>query len=207
MALSVEARFAPSDYAAMNSAPHADRDDESLVKAAQHGDRAAFGQLYQRYAHMVHGILLARVPGMAAEDLVHDVFVKVLPRMKSLRDTSRFGPWLASIARNRAMDFHRRAKPNSRFDDQIGNIDAAQYSASSMAMEDGLALLNALRNLPETYREPLVLRFVEGMTGPEIAARTGLTAGSVRVNLHRGMQLLREKWQGHKPRVGNENKA
>ena len=191
----------------MNSAPHADRDDESLVKAAQHGDRAAFGQLYQRYAHMVHGILLARVPGMAAEDLVHDVFVKVLPRMKSLRDTSRFGPWLASIARNRAMDFHRRAKPNSRFDDQIGNIDAAQYSASSMAMEDGLALLNALRNLPETYREPLVLRFVEGMTGPEIAARTGLTAGSVRVNLHRGMQLLREKWQGHKPRVGNENKA
>jgi RNA polymerase sigma-70 factor (ECF subfamily) len=204
VALSVEARFAQPDYPATNAAPHADRDDESLVKAAQHGDRAAFGQLYQRYARMVHGILLARVPVMAAEDLVHDVFVKVLPRMKSLRETSRFGPWLASIARNRAMDFHRRAKPNSPFDDQIGNIDAAQHSGSSMAMEDAMALLNALRDLPETYREPLVLRFVEGMSGPEIAARTGLTPGSVRVNLHRGMQLLREKWQGHKPRVGNE---
>jgi RNA polymerase sigma-70 factor, ECF subfamily len=47
--------------------------------------------------------------------------------------------------------------------------------------------------LPEAYRETLVLRLVEGMTGPEIAARTGLTAASVRVNLHRGMKLLRER--------------
>jgi RNA polymerase sigma-70 factor, ECF subfamily len=47
--------------------------------------------------------------------------------------------------------------------------------------------------LPEAYRETLILRLVEGMTGPEIAARTGLSHGSVRVNLHRGMQQLREK--------------
>lgn len=44
---------------------------------------------------------------------------------------------------------------------------------------------------PEAYRETLLLRLVEGLTGPEIAERTGLTAGSVRVNLHRGMALLR----------------
>jgi len=53
-----------------------------------------------------------------------------------------------------------------------------------------------IRNLPEAYREPLVLRLVEGMTGPEIAERTGLTAGSVRVNLHRGYALLRERLAG-----------
>jgi RNA polymerase sigma-70 factor (ECF subfamily) len=53
-------------------------------------------------------------------------------------------------------------------------------------------VLAAIRRLPEAYREPLILRLVEGMTGPEIAARTGLTAGSVRVNLHRGMHMLRE---------------
>jgi len=50
-----------------------------------------------------------------------------------------------------------------------------------------------LRTLPETYRESLTLRLVEGMTGPEIAARLGLTHGSVRVNLHRGMRMLRER--------------
>ena len=54
-------------------------------------------------------------------------------------------------------------------------------------------VLDAVRSLPETYRETLILRLVEGMTGPEIAARTGMTHGSVRVNLHRGMEQLRAK--------------
>jgi RNA polymerase sigma-70 factor (ECF subfamily) len=57
---------------------------------------------------------------------------------------------------------------------------------------DALEVLDLIRHLPEAYREPLVLRLVEGMTGPEIARRTGLTADSVRVNLCRGMKMLRE---------------
>jgi RNA polymerase sigma-70 factor (ECF subfamily) len=190
----------------VNTATRMDFDEEPLVCAAQAGDRAAFGQLYQRYARMVHGVLLARVPVSAAEDLVQDVFLQVLPRMKSLRDTSRFAPWLAAIARNRAMDFHRHAKPAAPFEEQIGTIEAGQPSNSNVGVEDGMALLNALRELPEAYREPLILRFVEGMTGPEIAERTGLTHGSVRVNLHRGMQMLREKWQGCQARMENEKR-
>ena len=61
------------------------------------------------------------------------------------------------------------------------------------AEHEAARMLEAVRSLPEAYRETLVLRLVEGMTGPEIAARTGMTAASVRVNLHRGMKLLREK--------------
>jgi RNA polymerase sigma-70 factor (ECF subfamily) len=191
-----------TDWPAVNNATCEDSDDETLVKAAQHGDRSAFGLLYQHYVRMVHGILLSRVPSMAAEDLVHDVFLQALPRMKSLRDTSRFGPWLAAIARNRAMDFHRRAKPDSALDDQVASIEGSHRS--EIAVEDGITLLNTVRELPEAYREPLILRFVEGMTGPEIAARTGLTPGSVRVNLHRGMRLLRETWQRHERRMEDE---
>jgi len=52
-------------------------------------------------------------------------------------------------------------------------------------------VLDCVRKLPDAYRETLVLRLVEGFTGPEIAERTGLTHGSVRVNLTRGMALLR----------------
>jgi RNA polymerase sigma-70 factor (ECF subfamily) len=59
--------------------------------------------------------------------------------------------------------------------------------------DDGAAILGMIRGLPEAYRETLILRLVEGLTGPEIAERTGLTPGSVRVNLHRGMHMLREK--------------
>ncbi len=70
----------------------------------------------------------------------------------------------------------------------------AESRTTNNADEREAALILAVvRALPEPYREPLILRLVEGMTGPEIAARTGLTHGSVRVNLCRGMQLLREK--------------
>jgi RNA polymerase sigma-70 factor (ECF subfamily) len=59
-------------------------------------------------------------------------------------------------------------------------------------------VLAIIQRLPESYREPLVLRLVEGMTGPEIAARTGLAPDSVRVNLCRGMKLLRDQLEGQR---------
>ena len=65
-------------------------------------------------------------------------------------------------------------------------------SAAHSAL-DARTALAAVRSLPEAYRETLVLRLVEGMTGPEIAERTGMTPDSVRVNLCRGMKMLREK--------------
>ena len=197
MAITAGARFAALQWSSANTAGGMDAGDEALVRAAQHGDRAAFGQLYQRYVRMVHGILLARVPTASAEDLVHDVFLQALRSLKGMREVSRFGPWLAAIARNCATDFHRCAKPNDSLDDQPRAFEALENPQREIAIEDSIALLNAVRELPEVYRETLVMRFVEGMTGPEIAAHTGLTHGSVRVNLHRGMQMLREKWQGY----------
>jgi len=170
--------------------------DDSLVRAAQHGDRAAFGLLYARYSGMVHGILLARVPFSDVDDLVQDVFLQALPRLATLREVSRFPGWLASIARNRATDFHRRTKPTDEFDEETTSAQsgtpAPSANHSSHSSAEAHAVLEAIRSLPDAYREPLILRLVEGMTGPEIAARTGLTHGSVRVTLHRGMQQLRE---------------
>lgn len=169
--------------------------DEAIVRAAQLGDRSAFGLLYSRYARMVHGILLSRVPPSDVDDLVQDVFLQALPRLSSLRDVSKFPGWLAAIARNRATDFHRRAKPLDELPSDVPEESAAPTPAippHSHSRTEAHAALDAILFLPETYRETLILRLVEGMTGPEIAARTGLTHGSVRVNLHRGMQQLRE---------------
>jgi len=160
-------------------------DDLTLVGAARQGDRAAFGQLYRRFAPMVHGILLARVPHQEADDLVQDVFLSALRRLSMLRDDASFPAWLAAIARNRANDHHRRA---------VETIELSESVASGCASgREALAVLDAICALPEAYREPLILRLVEGMTGNEIAARTGLTPASVRVNLHRGMKQLRVK--------------
>src|SRR4051794_18768956 len=158
-------------------------EDDGLVRAAVEGDRSAFGELYVRYARMVHGILLARVPSKDAEDLVQDVFMSAMRQLRGLRTEAAFRGWLCAIARNRAMDYFRR----SRESEPIEELPAPRGAAN-----DAFLVLDAIRGLPEAYRETLILRLVEGMTGPEIAGRTGLTPDSVRVNLCRGMKMLRE---------------
>jgi len=156
-----------------------------LVKAVLEGDREGFAQLYDLYAPLVHGILLARVPRTEVADLVQDIFLHAFKKLHTLRDGAAFGPWIAMIARNRATDFYRSSRPTLEVTEQTAIAKPPNRTATE--------ILDLIRSLPEAYREPLVLRFVEGMTGPEIAARTGLTAPSVRVNLHRGLKLLREK--------------
>jgi RNA polymerase sigma-70 factor (ECF subfamily) len=156
-----------------------------LVRAVLEGDRDGFNELYGLYAPLVHGILLARVPRAEVDDLVQDIFLHAFKKLHTLRDGSAFGPWIAMIARNRAVDFHRRSRETVEINDDLRGSDTHDSRATE--------ILELIRNLPEAYRETLVLRLVEGMTGPEIAARTGLTAASVRVNLHRGIKLLRER--------------
>ncbi len=156
-----------------------------LVSAALEGDREGFGRLYGLYAPLVHGILLARVPRAEVDDLVQDIFLHAFRKLSTLRDRAAFGPWIAMIARNRAIDFHRRTRETVEITDDMGGSNTSDSRATE--------ILELIRSLPDAYRETLVLRLVEGMTGPEIAERTGLTPASVRVNLHRGMKLLRQK--------------
>src|SRR5215218_6085865 len=84
-------------------------DDGKLARAAQDGDRTAFTVLYERYARMIHGLLLSRVPRGDVDDLVQDVFLTAWSRLGGLREPAAFGGWLATIARNRATDFHRQS--------------------------------------------------------------------------------------------------
>jgi RNA polymerase sigma-70 factor (ECF subfamily) len=182
----VSSALSPPATAARFSPKHAS-EDARLVEQAARGDETAFARLYERYARIVHGILLARVGPSDAEDLVQEVFFTAWHRLASLRDAGAFGGWLAMIARNRATDHHRRDQRCEELPDHLEARDA------TAARTEAAAILDVIRTLPDAYRETLVYRLVEGMTGPEIAARTGLTAASVRVNLRRGMKLLREK--------------
>lgn len=167
----------------------------ALIRAAQRGDRAAFGRLYEQYEPVVHGILIARVPYDEAEDLMQDVFIKAMQQLSSLREPGAFCSWLITMARRVAMDFLRSRRSTT-------DLSAAPEQVSTLATE-ARQILATIQRLPEAYRETLVLRLVEGMTGPEIAARTGLTPDSVRVNLCRGMKVLRECLKGTR-RFDNE---
>jgi RNA polymerase sigma-70 factor (ECF subfamily) len=161
------------------------------VRAAQAGDRDAFGELYARFARFVHAILLARVPPDAAPDLAQEVFLQAWTSLGSLREPAAFGGWVGALARHRAIDFVRRVPMEVELSDR--SLPHAQPDAQYEAAE----ALAAIHDLPEAYREPLLLRLVEGCSGREIAALCGLTEDSVRVNLHRGFKLLRERLGTH----------
>ena len=178
------------DRALAHAPEPGDPDDAALVAAARGGERAAFGALYRRHARLVQAVLLARVPPDGVEDLLQDVFLQAMDRLSSLRDDAAFASWIATIARRRAADWRRRRR------DTVELSENMPSRSHEMERNEAEAAIAAIAALPEAYRETLMLRLVAGLDGPTIAARTGLTHGSVRVNLHRGAALLRERLGG-----------
>lgn len=160
------------------------RPETALVDRIREGDETAFAELYRKFAPLVHGVVLARVPYDEAQDIVQDVFIAAYKNIGNLRESEKVGAWLASIARNLAVEYYRRSKPTDELTDDIRGVRDRRNEAAEV--------LSAIRCLPEAYRETLVLRLVEGMSGNEIAERTGMRPDSVRVNLHRGMDMLRK---------------
>ena len=128
--------------------------------------------------------MLGQSPYQEVPDLIQDVFLTAWTRLTTLRDGRLFGSWVAAIARKSGPRHRRR---------HVALVEIGDVAGTGAPAAEALEALRAIAALPEAYRETLLLRYVEGMTGPEIALRTGLAEGSVRVNLHRGMKLLRER--------------
>jgi RNA polymerase sigma-70 factor (ECF subfamily) len=155
------------------------------VRQARAGDRAAWRRLHDRYAPVVHAVLLTRVDPVQADDLVQDTFLIALDKLEQLRDDAAFGGWLCAIARSQAHQHHRRTRSWS----PLSAVTSWVWPTPSVEAREAL---DAIRALPEAYQELMLMRLVEGMTGPEIAEALGRTPGSVRVSLHRGMAMLRD---------------
>lgn len=176
--------FAWPPAACERPAAVSERSLADLVVAARRGDRDAFAAIYERFAGAVHAVALARLRWSDCADVVQDVFLIAWERLPSVRDPAAFPGWLMTIARNRAVDHLRRPRAAD---------DPPDVAVEPTPTVEAREALVAIRELPAAYGEVLLMRLVEGMSGPEIAERTGLQPGSVRVNLHRGMKLLRER--------------
>jgi RNA polymerase sigma-70 factor (ECF subfamily) len=173
---------------AATSAPEIE-DLGPLIDRARTGDQGAFGELYRRFARVVHGIILSRIGPGEAEDVAQEVFASIFRKLGAVSDAATFPGWICAAARNAATDELRRRKRAVR----ATSLDAVDPAAPAADRERELRerVLARIQELPDAYRETLVLRLVEGLTGPEIAERTGLSPASVRVNLCRGMEKLR----------------
>jgi len=157
-----------------------------LVSAATGGDRDAFGVLHRRFRGMVHATVLVRLGPGEAEDAMQEAFVAAWLRLGELREPEAFGRWIQAIARRKATDRLRRRRATVPLPDSLPSTGAPVDLAP-----EAREVLAAIARLPSHLSEPLAMRLIEGMTGPEIATATGLTHGSVRVTLHRAMKQLR----------------
>lgn len=164
------------------------------MAAARAGDRKAWEAVWRRYGPVVHGVALARAGAEGADDLTQEVFIRAVREIGSLRDETRIGCWLAVMTRNLAASRRRSAwRAGLRLVGLAREGPSSRTGEAGEPVEEARRVLQEIRALPEAYQEALVLRLVEGLTGPQIAASLGMTHGSVRVNLCKGMELLRKR--------------
>jgi len=165
-----------------------------LFERCQRGESASLTEIYQRFAGVVHGIVLVAIGRQDVDDVTQEVFMKVHGSIATVRDRDALPGWICTIARNAARDHgrkrqrHESTRPLHLVEEPVAETVEDHPMERGELREQVLALI---RGLPESYRETLIMRLAEGLTGPQIAARTGMTHGSVRVNLSRGMAQLR----------------
>jgi RNA polymerase sigma factor (sigma-70 family) len=165
------------------------------MRAVRGGDVARLGVLFERY-HRPLFDFLARMTGdrAAAEDLVQDVFIRILKYRATFRDEGSFETWIFRIARNARADwFKARRAPDDVLD------EAADYASPAVATDDRLARENdvarlerALLLLREDKRELIILARYRGMKHEAIAELLGVEPGTVKVRIHRAVNELRE---------------
>ncbi len=180
----------------------------TLVESAQDGDRAAFEELVRRTSGLVYARLyLETGDPHRAEDLLQETLLTAYRSLPRLDEPKTFRAWLLKIAQNVAIDAARhdlrkkRAGPRSDARELDGVAGPQQPPDEEAAREElRTHVLSVLRSLPEDYRLPLTLRYISGADYETIQMQLGLTNGSLRGLLHRGLQLLRNKLEqnGHR---------
>jgi RNA polymerase sigma-70 factor, ECF subfamily len=167
-----------------------------MVTALKAGDQSAVAQLYDRYSAVVYAVAL-RVLGDAgaAEDVLQEVFLQ-LWRNPGAFDAARgsLAPWLAVIARNRAIDFLRKRKPEIDLEDVIISVapDLARDADRSRAAEKVRGVIGAM---PPPQRSALEMAYFEGMSHSEIASKTGEPLGTIKTRIRAGLIALRKAFQ------------
>jgi RNA polymerase sigma-70 factor (ECF subfamily) len=167
--------------------------DAALVSAIRAGDESAMAALYDRYSSIVYSVAL-RVLGDtgAAEDVLQEVFMQ-LWRNPAAFDSGRgnLAPWLAVIARNRAIDQIRKRPAMTDIEDVVISIepDMAGEAARSVAMEK---VRGTLGNMPAAQRTALEMAYFEGFSHTEIAEKTGEPLGTIKTRIRSGLLSLRK---------------
>jgi RNA polymerase sigma-70 factor (ECF subfamily) len=169
------------------------KDEAALITRIRGGDETAMGELYDRYSGVVYGVAL-RVLGdtMAAEDVLQEVFLQLWRNSQAFdAERGRLAPWLAVIARNRAID-RLRKRPMEEDISELPistGVNLEDEAAQKITVEKVRA---ELAQLPGAQRRALEMAYFEGLTHTEIADKIGEPLGTVKTRIRSGLLALRK---------------
>ncbi|GMV81560.1 MAG: hypothetical protein AMXMBFR7_27440 [Planctomycetota bacterium] len=172
--------------------------DEELVLQVERGIPGAFDVLMERYFNLVVGVAYSLLGDAdTARDVAQDAFLEAAKMLHTLRERNKFGNWLYGITRLRAIYVLRRKRMHRQAievkKDEEKSIEPHEDPSAPMdKRERGHQIREALNQLPEIYREILVLKYIDGRSYDEIGALLGISLAAVDKRLMRGKAMLRE---------------
>jgi RNA polymerase sigma-70 factor (ECF subfamily) len=171
--------------------------DSDLINSVAHGDEAALGELYDRYAGLVYSVALRVLRDTAAaEEILQDIFFQLWQKASQF-DASRgaMASWLVVMARNRSISRLRRK--SSIEETNVEDIVVAKpYRIENSLMQSEMLakVRGAMDGLPAAQRNAVELAYFEGLTHSEIAERTGEPLGTIKTRLRSAVETLRMKF-------------
>lgn len=171
----------------------ADVDEEALIERCRSGDDIAFGELVERYKHLVYGMVwrLAR-DRTRTDDLAQEVFLKIYRGLPYFRGEARLSTWIFRIVSN-VCARERSSHPTERSTDSVREAGRHDGAFAEIELRDRLD--KAMAQLPEKYQLLIAAHYLEGVQYEALAEALDIPLGTVKTHLYRAKRLLRELLQ------------
>lgn len=185
--------FVPRAASGLAAAPS----DESLMAGVRAGQAGLLAELFERHHRQVYGFLYRMTSNRElSEDLVQDVFLRILKYRDSYQPQTAFSPWMYGIARNALIDVIRKRRPEASWDDAMPEVASAEEPADERlrSQQEVAILQRALASLPADKREVLVLSRYQELRYEEIGRILGCEANAVKQRVFRAVKALGERF-------------
>jgi len=170
--------------------------ESALVCAAREGDKEALGLLLTRNWAWLKGIVYSVITNTHdVDDVLQDICVRVISKINTLREPERFRPWLAVLARRQAIRYSQRKNPRTvslseEVAGQFYDHNAGQLLENLERKEKHQQIIQALRSLPDKYRQVFMLQYSEDLTYGQIAEILDVPLTTVQIRLVRARRMI-----------------